>query len=487
LPIAAFVVAAPRVLEGLGKERFGVLMVVVAMTALVASMDFGLGAGGVRLIARASGKRDPAAVSELVREVFSAYAVLALAVWGAALFLAGPVSALLFSETSLPPAELRQVVQLGGFLAAVGFVGAGTSVLARGMEAMPFISAVQGVYSTAIWLGAWALVAHGFGLVGILLWILSTSVVVALAFAAWGLYHCPGTSFRPTRRWTHLRGAVSFNTFAFAAQINAAAINNLDKLLISFVLGPVSVANYSLVANVATKLPLVAGAVASFVYPRAANLSIGEGNLAIRELYVKVSRYLTLILAPLAVLCILLTEPALSLWMGEAFAREMVWVAVVLLAGFSIATVSVVPSLVFNAMGNSRIGALFSGIAVLLTAVASLALIGPLGTLGVALGVMIGMLQGVVYAGLLEQSLGLGWFRSRRRFLAQVAVCLAAEAIVVALLQGYVAGWAGLLGVAAAGWLVFVAAWILLGFSTADDRALVQRMAGASWLRRPSN
>ena len=480
-PIAVFVVAAPRVVDGLGKERFGVLMVVLAVTTLVTSMDLGLGAGGVRLVARASGKGDMVAAAELVREVFTVFAGLALLVAGAGFVLSGTLATLLFPTTTLPPAEVRHVVALGALLAAVAFVGAGTAVLPRGLEAMPFVSAVQGLYSVAVWLGAWGVVAQGWGLVAILVWLVAANMVMALAFAAWGLYHCPGTSFRPTRRLAHLRDAVAFNAFAFGAQINSALVNNLDKLLISFVLGPVSVAHYSLVSNLAAKLPMVAAALASFVYPRAAHLSIADENAPIQDLYLRVSRYLTLLLAPLAMLMLVLATPALVLWMGEAFAREMGWATVVLVAAYAIATVSVVPSLIFNAMGNSRIGAVFSGIAVLLTAVGSIALIAPLGVLGVALGVLIGMLQSVVYAGLLEQGLGLGWFRSRRRFLVQVAVCLAAEAIVLLLFRGFVSGLASLVAIAAFGGSTFFAAWMALGFATADDRALVQGMVQRSW------
>lgn len=487
LPIAVFVVAAPRVVDGLGRERFGVLMVVVAVTTLVTSMDLGLGAGGVRLVARASGKGDLPAAAEVVREVFTVFAGLALLVAVAGLALADPLAALLFPGSSLSRAETRQVVALGAVLAAVAFVGAGTAVLPRGMEAMPFVSAVQACYSAAIWLGAWAFVAQGWGLAAILVWLVAANLVLALAFAAWGLYHCPGASFRPTRRLPHLRGVVAFHAYAFAAQLNAALVNNLDKLLISFVLGPVSVAHYSLVSNIAAKLPMVAAALAAFVYPRAAHLSVTEANAPIQDLYLRVSRYLTLMLAPLTVLMLVLAAPALSLWMGADFAREMAGPASVLVAAYAIATVSVVPSLVFNAMGNSRIGALYSGIAVLLTAAASIALIAPLGVLGVALGVLIGMLQGVVYAGLLERSLGLGWFRARRRFLLQVAVCLAAEALVLLLLRGLVSGWVSLAAIGALGGGTFFAAWIAFGFATADDRALVRRMAQARWLRKSSS
>jgi hypothetical protein len=138
-------------------------------------------------------------------------------------------------------------------------------------------------------------------------------------------------------------------------------------------------------------------------------------------------------------------------------------------------------------MGNSRIGALFSGIAVLLTAVGSLALIEPLGILGVALGVLIGMLQGVVYAGLLERSLGLGWFLSRRRFLIQVGVCLGAQALVLFLARGSVSGWASLVAVGVLGGSTFFAAWVALGFTNADDRVLVQRIVQRSWRRKSSN
>jgi O-antigen/teichoic acid export membrane protein len=486
-PIVVFLVAAPRVVDELGKERFGVLMVVLAVTTLLTSMDLGLGAGGVRLVARASGRRDMVAAAELVREVFTVFAGLALLVAGAGFVLSGPLAALLFPTTSLPPAEVRQVVALGALLAAVGFVAAGTAVLPRGLEAMPFVSAVQGLYSVSVWLGAWGLVARGRGLSAILVWLAAANLIMALAFAAWGLYHCPGTSFRPTRRLTHLRGAIAFNTFAFGAQINAALVNNIDKLLISFVLGPVSVAHYSLVSNLAAKLPMVAAALAAFVYPRAAHLSSADANAPIQDLYLRVSRYLTLMLAPLVMLMLVLAPPALGLWMGADFAREMAGPTLVLVAAYAIATVSVVPSLIFNAMGNSRIGALFSAIAVLLTASGSVALIVPFGILGVALGVLIGMLQGVVYAGLLERSLGLGWFRSRRRFLVQVALCLAAEAIVLLLLRGFVSGLPSLAAIGALGGCTFFAAWVALGFTTLEDRALVQRMVQSSWVRKSSN
>jgi O-antigen/teichoic acid export membrane protein len=487
VPLAVFVVAAPKVVDGLGRERFGVLMVVVAVTSLVTSMDLGLGAGGVRLVARAAGRGDMTVAAEVVREVFTVFAGLAVLVAGIGLLLGGPLSRLLFPDTTLPAAETRQVVTLAAMLAAVAFVGAGTAVLPRGMEAMPFVSGLQGLYSSAIWLGAWGMVALGKGLVAILVWIIATNTLLALAFAVWGLYHCPDVSFRPTQRLAHLRGAIAFNAFAFCAQINAALVNSLDKLLISFVLGPVSVAHYSLVSNIAAKLPMVAAALAAFVYPRAAHLSIAAANAPIQDLYLKVSRYLTLMLAPLTVLLLALAPPALDLWMGEDFAREMTGPTLLLVTAYAIATVSVVPSLVFNALGNSRIGALFSGIAVLLTAAGSVALIAPFGILGVALGVLIGMLQGVAYAGLLERSLGLGWFRSRRPFLVQVAACLAAEAIVLLLLRGYVSGWASLVAIGALGGGAFFVAWVAFGFATAEDRALVQRMAHASWPRKSSN
>jgi hypothetical protein len=97
------------------------------------------------------------------------------------------------------------------------------------------------------------------------------------------------------------------------------------------------------------------------------------------------------------------------------------------------------------------------------------------------------MLQGVVYAGLLERSLGLGWFRSRRRFLVQVALCLAAEAIVLLLLRGFVSGLPSLAAIGALGGCTFFAAWVALGFTSPEDRALVQRMVQSSWVRKSSN
>jgi hypothetical protein len=68
-----------------------------------------------------------------------------------------------------------------------------------------------------------------------------------------------------------------------------------------------------------------------------------------------------------------------------------------------------------------------------------------------------------------------------------VAVCLAAEAFVLLMLRGFVSGWASLVAVGALGGSTFFAAWVALGFATADDRALVQRMAQRSWFRKSSS
>lgn len=152
--MAALLISVPVALGYLGAERYGVVVTISALTAMLVFADFGLGNGLMNLVARASGEEDPTTAVRAISSAFVMLVVVAIALtiafipiyfavpWAdfmnvtdpVAVAEAGPAVAVLFGSVVLNlPLTLAHRVQLAyqrGFMNA--FWNAAASVVALG-------------------------------------------------------------------------------------------------------------------------------------------------------------------------------------------------------------------------------------------------------------------------------------------------------------------------------------------------------------------
>lgn len=190
--------------------------------------------------------------------------------------------------------------------------------------------------------------------------------------AWWAGHLVGGLNWLPHFRFIEIRRSLSYNLHAFWGQVASEATFHADKFLISYFLGPISVAYYGLASSLSAKLLSLVAAMAGFVFPRSVKVFSADDVIGLRETYLRSTRYVLLITWPMLVVALSLGDEFIRLWVGVEFAEKMTDVLLILLLSYFLISLSVVASQVFNGIGNFRIGAIFSSLGATINLVACL-------------------------------------------------------------------------------------------------------------------
>lgn len=475
-PALIYLFVTPILVRYLGDARYGLLVIFLTIPAFLGNVDFGLGAGGVLSMGQALATGDTRKAVELHRELITIFSLLGVVLAAVVYMAASGVVGMLGLPQAVDYAQALVLVRLGAAALLLSVLTAAVSILPRALEQFPRITLIQVLGKVFLWLGVTALAFRGFGLIGIFLWILAVESLVLAAYVVWNIRLLPVLSWLPTLCFQEVRGLVGFSLHAFIAQLSSSFAYHMDKFLLAYFLGPASVAYYSVAVGSASKILVLAGVLSAFVFPRAVNLNVAAATDALRQLYLRASRFTLLALAPLLIPGVLLTPTLLRIWLGPQFAARSAAPMQVLIGAYFLAAVSVVPSHIYNGKGNTRISAFYATTGTLMNVSLCLVLIPRFGILGAAMAALVGMAQSVVFMGSLEHELGLGWFGGQGKFFGQLCLLALAQFAVLSLARGWVSGWPSLAVVGSATWGLFYALWFLIPIATQDDRAVCLRI-----------
>lgn len=475
-PALIYLLITPILVRSLGPARYGLLMVFMAIPAFLGNIDFGLGSGGVLSMGRAIETGDTRRAVLLHRELLTIFALLGL-VLSAALWLVAPVAVGFLGMTqAVDHPQALVLVRLGAAALLLSVLTASVSILPRAVEQFPRITLIQVLGKVVLWLGVTALTFRGGGLVPIFLWVLAVELLVFVVYVAWNIHLLPALSWVPVLRFQEVRGLIGYSSHAFIAQLSSSFAYHMDKFLLAYFLGPASVAYYSVAVGSASKILVLAGVMSAFVFPRAVGLDAADAADALRDLYLRASRFTLLVLAPLLVPGVLLTPALLRIWLGPEFAAQSAAPMQALIVAYFFSSVSVVPSHIYNGKGNSRISAIYATIGTALNVSLCVALIPRFGIMGAAAAATVGAAQSVVFLGSVENELGMGWFGGQAKFFGQLGLLALAQLGVLAFAGGRVQGWISLAVVGASSWAVFYALWFLIPIATEEDKAVCLRI-----------
>ena len=471
-PALIYLLITPLLVRSLGAPRYGLLMIFMAVPAFLGNIDFGLGAGGVLSMGRAIGTSDTRKAVLLHRELITVFSLLG-AVLAAALWLAAPWAvAMLGMLQAVDAAQALTLVHLGACALLLSILTASVSILPRAAEQFPRITMIQVLGKVVLWFGVAGLTLRGQGLVPIFEWVLAVEFLVLAVYVAWNSSLLPALSWLPVARFQEVRDLAGYSAHAFIAQLSSTFAYNMDKFLLAYFLGPASVAYYSVAVGTAGKMLTLAGVMSAFVFPRAAGLNAAAATGALRDLYLRASRFTLLALAPLLVPGVLLTPALLRVWLGPEFAARAAAPMQLLIVAYFFSAVSVVPSHVYNGKGNSRISAIYATIGTLLNISLCFVLIPRFGIVGAAVAAAAGASQSIVFLGSLENELGLGWFGGQAKLFGQLGLLALVQLAVLTLAGGRAQNWPSLLAVGALGWGLFYALWFLIPIATEEDKAV---------------
>lgn len=480
-PLAVFFLAAPYLLRGLGPPAFGVLTLFVTANALVASIDFGLSAGGTRSLGTTLHTGDPDLFRIVMREWWSAYVTLGVLVGALALF-AGPwLGKMMRMHLEMEPLTGKVALYAFGVSAISSYGSAACQLVARAHERFAGITLIQAGAGILLWGGLACVVYAGGGINGALLWVGLVAVLTFIGHARWAWRISGGWSWLPTFHYPRVRRSAAYCLHVFWGQLAGGATYQADKFIVSHNLGAAHAGQYGLATNIASKLLMLVATIASFVFPRAVRLHSADEKEGIRLTYIRASRYTLLVSWPIFALMVLLAAPFLRLWLGHDAAVLLTVPMQLLLVAYFINSLSVVASNIFNGLGDAGIGARFSSIGGLLTVLGGILITPWAGITGAAGAALLASCQVFFYNHQLHKRMALGHFplASLWRKLA-IAITIPLLVVTMASMGRLSSTWAGLFVSAAAGWILFYAIWFFAGFADEGDRRLLGRLS--NWI-----
>ncbi|WP_288017614.1 flippase [Blastomonas sp.] len=347
VPIVLALATVPVYLKLVGPDRYGVLAIAWLLLGYFGLFDLGLGRATSQRIASLRN----APPSERAATFWTALCVnVVMGAVGALLFW--PVSYYLFGHFFRVDEALRpEVIAAAPLLALAVPIATTTGVLTgalQGRERFLEVNIISVLSTTLFQLLPLAVAwLYGPDLPVVLLSALGARVIALVVL--WQRCQVDlvrGQPVRPDRKL--VRPLLSYGGWVMLTSMVGPLLVVSDRFLIGAILGAVVVGHYAVVFQLAERLTVVPQALTNAMFPRLAAL---QGEDASRLTADAITAVLA-IMTPVIMVGIFILDPFLSLWVGAEIAREVGFVGKILLAGYWINSLALVPYARLQATGR---------------------------------------------------------------------------------------------------------------------------------------
>jgi len=472
VPFFVFVFVTPVLVDHLGSDQYGLLLALGSMVVLLGSLDLGLITGSVHTISRLLERMKVAEAVCLLQGVLTVFLILATLAFVTIIFFSDSLISFFSVQHFISSSQVQEVIYLIASLAFITLLSLPLLVLFQAKQVFHLMVMIQVFTFMLTWLGAAFFVWSEMGaLVEILYWQLVVQVVRIFLLLKVNITLLPEMRWLPSMELKGIQQMFSFSGYAFINQLSALAVFHLDRFFLVALAGPASVSYYAVSVTITNKFLALANAIVQFVFPRISSLSVDEHKQEIIHLYLLSRRYVFLLLLPCFVPLYMYAGDILDVWLGKGFAKEATQTMQLLTIAYMFALTSVAPSQVFNGMGNTKIGAYFAMLGLLVNVLICYLFIPEYGAVGAALAALVSMSQALLYMYYLERTLDIARLSSDDYFLLKVVgACVVQLFFILLVHEAY---WVLALFFS---WLLFYIYWVGLGFMNNQDKALLKRL-----------
>lgn len=347
-PLLLALLTVPTYLGLIGDARFGALAIVWLLVSYFGLFDCGLGQACAQRLARLT--NSPAT---LRARVFGSALSVSIVLGLTGGLIAWPVANWFFGETLAIEPSLRTelVAALPWILFAVPVATMGSVVngALQSHERFIDLNAIAVLGHAGVQLGPLAAAAFVSPSLSLLIPVVVATRTMALAL-----------SWRQCHRHVCARSAVSFDweivrdLLRFGGWVSISATVGplmvvLDRFAIGALMGAREVGYYTIPFQLAERATLLSAALNSALFPR---LTAAGSTPRRQQLSAEAVRILSVLTTPAIALGILLIEPFLSWWVSPDLALEAGVAAKVLLVGFWVNSLAMVPYTHLQAAGR---------------------------------------------------------------------------------------------------------------------------------------
>lgn len=358
LALAAGLISVPLAMKYLGRERYGLWMLLTSIVMSFTFADFGVGSGLINLVSEAYSKHDPIAARRCISSAF--YVVLCLSALILALFSAVypivPWVSIFHISNTTTNAEWRTTLVV---LVACFVVG-----LPLGL-----IQKVQSAFQDGFSANLWQIAGSVLSFLGILLaiklqlampWLVFTVVGAPLFASAinWIVYKAPdGFTVRPRISDFNIRSgyaAISLGGSFTLIQLSAIVMYSIDGIIAGHLLGPSAVARYAVAQRAFILGPALQGIFLAPLWPAYTEATARGDNAWIRNALSGSVLLSIAVTGIVGLIVVIFRAPLFTLWIGHSDIPSLQLSCGLAVWGL-VSTVGGALSIYLNAVGELRL------------------------------------------------------------------------------------------------------------------------------------
>lgn len=386
----------PFILHRIGVERYGILVVLGAITGYTGLFDIGVGTSLGRFIAEFQASRSEKKIGEVIGVGVVFYGLIGIIITVLVFVFLEPLMAIF----KIPPyfyQEASVVFLMGIMLSAASNTFSSFQAVQVGLQRMDITNKIAISVSLVYICGAVFVLQKGFGLQGLMM---SNLVVCSLTIAANVIAAAmllPGIIGRDITFSVAMFKQI-FN-FGYRMQIVRFAnvvSTQIDKLLVASLVSLGLATFYQLGLSIVLCVVAFSIIITSPLVPAFTHISVSEQKEALVIAYLKSTKYVTFLIVPFFLFAIFSASRIMTVWMSHPNV-ESARVIQILAPGWMVYAISQVASSLCMAVNKPQLMAKGAVITVVLNIVLSLVLIKLFGFLGAAWGNMIAVSVGAAY------------------------------------------------------------------------------------------
>jgi O-antigen/teichoic acid export membrane protein len=320
-PTLVALAAIPRIVTGLGVDRFGVLSLAWMFLGYFSLFDLGLGQSLTQLVSEKLGGPDTSDVPPLVWTALSLMFLLGILGSGAILL----VTPYLVHGILKVPAPL-QAEAVGAFLwiafsLPFDISTAGLQGVLAAHQRFGAISAVRTAMGLVTFLGPLLALVYSKDL-SVTVGVLTVGRIAAwLAYLIICLRTMPGLRGNCSLRYSSMGRLIRFGGWMTVSNIISPLMTYMDRFLIGALMSVTAVAYYTTPYDMVARLTIVPAAMAGVLFP-AFSADFATDKVRVARVFDTGLKCIFLMMFPVVFLIVAFSREGLELWLGAGFAAH---------------------------------------------------------------------------------------------------------------------------------------------------------------------
>jgi len=377
---------SPIIVHSLGKEAYGIWVIIMSITGYFTMLDLGINTAIVKYISEYFSQKDEAGIRTIFSSSMFVFMIVAVMIIVIGTLIGYNFER--FFEFKTLPAKI--VIMAFGIIVLDMAIGMIFSVFTGTLAALQEFVALNAISISATILKNAVLVTlllNGYGLVGIACVQLATSLIRCCAQFFYLRFRHPQIYFeaKQIKRDT-FKIIYQYSIYSFIIVIALKILFYTDSIVIGKMIGTEQVAYFAIPSSLLDYIEKFIHAMIAVQVPIiSANSALGLGT-SNQKFYLLGTRYAMLLSIPVLVSLFFVGPDFISLWMGADFGSESRWVLRILIIGYGIMFSQLIAYGLLKGIAKHRILALILFIEACANLAMSIVLAPIYGIEGVALG-----------------------------------------------------------------------------------------------------